>query len=248
MRDYLLDIVKHTHALGVLPLIKVTGSTTDTVINAFDKDNRTVVMDGKFKAPIAEFVGIFGMPNLDTLNTILNIPEYEEDAQITVSKKTKSDGSVALGGIDFVNKTSDFRNTYRFMDEETVKVQAATVQLKAGINWGVEIEPAGQSIQRLKFQSQAHSGIPFFSIRLDNGNLVVDFGTAAEHAGSFIFASGISGKLTKTIQLPTAVVNSIFSLTGDKKLKLSDDGHGIVEITVDSGLAVYSYKLPSQKK
>ena len=65
MRDHLLDIVQHTHGLGVLPLIKVTGTTTATTINAFDKENRTVVLDAEFKAPIAEFVGTFGMSNLD---------------------------------------------------------------------------------------------------------------------------------------------------------------------------------------
>jgi len=246
MRDHLLDIVQHTHGLGVLPLIKVTGTTTATTINAFDKENRTVVLDAEFKAPIAEFVGTFGMPNLDRLNTILNIPEYAEDAQITVSTKTDANGTVIPTGIDFVNKTGDFRNNYRFMDEATVNTQSATVKLKAGVNWAVDIVPTVQSIQRLRFQSQAHSDSPSLSIKTENGNLVVNFGDASNHAGNFVFASGVKGTLTKPLNLPVSVVNSIFGLPGDKTFRLGNEG--VAEITVDSGLAVYYYKLPSQQK
>ena len=39
---------------------------------------------------------------------------------------------------------------------------------------------------------------------------------------------------------------SIMDLTGDKKVRISDDG--AAEITVDSGLAVYQYLLPAQSK
>jgi len=35
-------------------------------------------------------------------------------------------------------------------------------------------------------------------------------------------------------------------LTGDKKVRISDDG--AAEITVDSGLAAYQYLLPAQSK
>jgi hypothetical protein len=41
-------------------------------------------------------------------------------------------------------------------------------------------------------------------------------------------------------------VTSILGLPGDKKMKISDQG--AMEITVDSGLAVYRYLLPGQTK
>jgi len=41
-------------------------------------------------------------------------------------------------------------------------------------------------------------------------------------------------------------VISILDLTGDKVMKISDDGAAM--IAVDSGLAVYNYILPAQSK
>jgi hypothetical protein len=41
-------------------------------------------------------------------------------------------------------------------------------------------------------------------------------------------------------------VISILDLTGDKVMKISDDG--AAQITVDSGLATYTYIIPAQSK
>jgi len=58
MKDQLQDIVQHTHGLGTIDMVKVTGTATDTVINSVAED-RSVIVEAKFKAPVAEFVGIF---------------------------------------------------------------------------------------------------------------------------------------------------------------------------------------------
>lgn len=113
------------------------------------------------------------------------------------------------------------------------------------VKWGVEITPTAQSIQKLKFQTMAHSDATTFSSKTDNGELKFFFGDAASHAGSFTFAT-TSGSLSKQLNWPIGVVNSILSLPGDKELKISDDG--VLQITVDSGIAVYSYQLPAQTK
>ena len=79
----------------------------------------------------------------------------------------------------------------------------------------------------------------------NSGDLKFFFGDIASHAGSFTFAQ-TSGTLNKQLNWPVSVVNSILSLPGDKTFKISDDG--VAEITVDSGLAIYYYKLPAQTK
>ena len=38
MRDYLLDIVSHTHSLGMIDLLKITGTDSTTLINAVGAD------------------------------------------------------------------------------------------------------------------------------------------------------------------------------------------------------------------
>jgi hypothetical protein len=239
MFDHLKDIVQHTYGLGVINMLKVTGTDQTTVINAFDQATKTVVLNAEFNAPIAEFVGVFGMPNLDRLNTILSIPEYKENAKITINKQNDEPS-----GVHFENKLGDFKNDYRFMSTAVINDQLKNVKMKP-VKWGVEVVPTALSIQKLKFQAMAHSDATTFSSKTENGELKFFFGDHSSHAGSFTFAT-TGGTLTKQLNWPVAVVNSILSLPGDKEFKISDDG--VAEITVDSGLAVYHYMLPAQTK
>ena len=244
MRDYLLDLVQHTYGLGVIDLIKITGTDSSTEINAFDQATKTVVLNAEFKKALPDFIGVFGMPNLDRLNTILNLPVYKEGAKIGVTTQKDSEGNDVPSGINFENKDGDFKNNFRFMSTAVINDQLKTVKMKQ-VKWGVEIVPTAQSIQKLTFQSQAHSDATTFSSKTENGELKFYFGDHSSHAGSFTFAT-TSGSLSKQLNWPVGVVKSILSLPGDKTLKISDEG--VAEITVDSGLAVYHYKLPAQSK
>jgi len=244
MFDYLKDIVAHTHSLGVITMLKVNGTKTGTSLFTYDQATKTVILNADFKAPVAEFVGTFGMPNLDRLNTILNIPEYKEDAKLTVAKQKDANGNDVPASINFENKGGDFKNSYRFMAPAVIEDQMKTVVM-APVKWGVEIVPTAMSIQKLKFQSAAHSDATTFFSKTENGELKFYFGDAASHAGSFTFAT-TSGSLSKQLHWPVATVNSILSLSGDKELKISDSG--VMIITVDSGLAVYTYRIPAQTK
>lgn len=245
MRDYLLDIVQHIGKLGVIDTIKVTGTGTSTNLHGLDSDSKKVIIDADFKTPIPNFIGIFGMPNLDRLNTILNIEEYNKDATITISKRKDSNGNDVPSGIDFVNKAGDFKNNYRFMDTHVIEDRIRTTKMRS-VNWGLDIIPSVSSIQKLRFQSQVHSDTESFSTKLEKDALKVYFGDHSSHAGSFVFAENCNGTITKELYWPVAVVNNILSLSGDKRIKISDDG--VAEITVDSGLAVYKYKIPAQIK
>ncbi len=243
MRDYLLDIVSHTHSLGVIDLVKITGTEDSTLINAVGED-RVAIVEAKFHNPVPEFIGTFGMPNLGKLKTILDIPEYREDAKLSMTYKDK-DGEKLPDGIHFENKENDFKNDYRLMSADIVNDQLKTVKFK-GVKWGVEIEPTVASIQRLKFQASANSEEPSFIARVENGNLVFYFGDHSSHAGNFVFAHDVAGNLSKAWHWPVNAVISILNLPGDKMIRFSDEG--AAQITVDSGLAVYNYILPAQQK
>ena len=243
MRDYLLDIVQHTHGLGIIDLVKITGTSSETVIDAIAED-RTVIVQAKFKNPVPEFVGTFGMPNLAKLNTILNIQEYKEDAQISVTKQDYN-GESTPSGVHFENKAGDFKNDYRFMLANVVTDKLKAVKFK-GVKWGVEIEPSVASIQRLRFQASANSEETTFIAKTENGDLKFYFGDHSSHSGNFVFHAGVSGSLTKAWSWPVSAVISILTLPGDKSLKFSDEGAAM--ITVDSGIAEYNYILPAQQK
>lgn len=243
MRDYLLDIVQHTHGLGIIDLVKITGTDSETQIDAIAED-RSVIVQARFKNPVPEFIGTFGMPNLGKLNTILNIQEYREDAGISVTSQSHNNETVPAG-IHFENKAGDFKNDYRFMLAAIVNDKLKTVKFK-GVKWGVDIEPTVAAIQRMKFQAQANSEETTFIAKIENNNLIFYFGDHSSHSGNFVFQHDVQGTLSKAWSWPVGAVISILSLSGDKTIKFSDEGAAM--ITVDSGIAEYNYILPAQQK
>ena len=240
MRDHLLDLVEHTHKLGVIDLVKITGDDKSTEIFGVAED-RSVVVEGKYANPVPEFIGLFGMPNLGKLNILLNLSEYKEGADLSVTKKDTG----TPDGINFKNAAGDFKNNYRFMASEIVTEKAKTVKFK-GVNWHVEFEPTVAAIQRLKMQASANSEELNFQAKTENGDLKFVFGDHSTHSGNFVFQSGVTGVLKRTWSWPIKTVISILDLTGDKVMRISDDG--AAQITVDSGLATYTYIIPAQSK
>ena len=243
MRDYLLDLVEHSYDLGCIDLIKITGDDKQTVIDGLAED-KSVVLKAKFKTPVAEFMGTFGMPNLAKLKILLNIQEYKEDAEITVTRQERN-GTEQPVGMKFKNKAGDFQNDYRFMTSEIVSEKLKTVKMR-DVNWSIEFEPTTASIMRLKMQAQANAEETTFQTKTEDGHLKFLFGDHSTHAGDFVFQHDVGGKLGKQWHWPVQQFISIMNLTGDKTVKISDEG--ATEITVDSGIAEYKYILPAQSK
>ena len=243
MRDHLLDIVKNTYGLGIIDLVKVSGTDIETNIEALAED-RSVIVQGKLNGPVVEFIGTFGMPNLAKLNTILGIQEYKDDAKITLTKQDRNGEQVAVG-LHFENKTGDFKNDYRFMSQEIVNDKLKTVKMRT-VTWNVEFEPTVANIQRLKFQASANAEELNFTAKTEGSDLKLFFGDHSSHAGNFVFQSGITGTLTKAWSWPVNAVMAILNLAGDKTFRISDEG--AAQITVNSGLATYNYILPAQSK
>jgi len=243
MKDYLKDLIDHTYGLGVIELIKVTGTDKETSISAVAED-KSVIINGTFKTPIADFIGTFGMPNLGKLKTIIGFDEYDDKAIINVVQ-TQRDGASVPSTIHFETSTGDFVNDYRLMFKSVVDEKVKSVSFK-GATWNVEFEPTIPGVLRLKKQSQANSEENNFVAKTDNGDLKIYFGDPSTHSGNFVFHSGITGTLSKQWLWPVKQFISILDLVGDKTVRISDAG--AAEIVVDSGLAVYSYLLPANTK
>lgn len=243
MKDYLQDIVKNTYTLGVIDLVKIVGTEKETTLHTMSSVNNSVVIKARFHNVIPEFIGTFGMPNLNKLNTILNIPEYREDAEISVKTKKVGDQDVP-SYISFDNKTGDFTNEYRLMNQSTIEEMLKTPKFK-GANWNIEFEPSAQNIQRLRFQASANSEENSFAFKQEKSNLKIFFGDHSTHAGNFVFQSDVSGTLSKQAYYPVSIVLAVLNLAGDKRIKLTDS---VMLITVDSGLAVYEYIIPALTK
>ena len=244
MKEILQDIVSHTRNLGFLNVVKITGDKKTTKIDSM-ADDRSVILFAQTNDPYPGMSGVFGMPQLNKLKFLLDCNEYKENAKITVTKQKDHDGEDVPSGIHFENKTGDFKNDYRFMSTAVINDQLKNVKMKP-VKWGVEVVPTNASIQKLKFQSQAHSDATAFSSKTENGELKFFFGDHSTHSGNFVFHPDVNGTLSKAWQWPVKVFLSIMDLTGDKMVRFTDAG--AAEVTIDSGLANYRYLLPAQAK
>ena len=245
MKDTLQDIVKHTHSLGFIDLVKIVGDDKKTELDAMAED-RSVVVKSEMKSSVNEFQGTFGMPNLGKLDILLKLPVYKDNAQITVNTQERNGETVPVG-LHFENDSKDFKNDYRFMNSEIVNEKLKSVKFR-GVNWHVTIKPTMPDVQRLNFQAQANAEENTFTVFTDGDALKFKFGDASSHGGEFTFATGITGKLDKTWAWPVAQVTQILKLieTADCEMSFSDDG--ALQITLDSGMAKYQYILPAQSK
>lgn len=243
MKDILQDIVSHTYSLGFLNIVKITGTEEKTQIDSM-ADDRTVILFGETADPYLDMVGVFGMPQMNKLKYLLDCPEYKEKAEIEVVKSTRNGETIPVG-LHFENSTKDFKNDYRFMNTEIINEKLKTIKFR-GVNWDLEIEPTLSSIQRFSFQAQANSEHTTFLAKTDGTDLKFTFGDAASHGGEFIFATGVNGKLTKGWTWPVAPVLAILKASDVNNTKLSLSNEGALQITLDSGLAVYKYIIPAQ--
>jgi hypothetical protein len=243
MKDILQDIVGHTHNLGFLNIVKITGDEKKTLIDSM-ADDRTVIMYAETANPYPDMVGVFGMPQMAKLRYHLDCPEYKEDAKIEVVKANRNGEDIPVG-IHFENKAGDFKNDYRFMNTEIINEKLKTVKFR-GVKWDVEVEPSVQAIQRFQFQASANNEHTTFLAKTENGNLKFTFGDQSSHGGEFIFATGISGTLNKGWTWPVSSVLSILKIADANNAKISFSNEGAMQIELDSGLATYKYIIPAQ--
>lgn len=244
MKDFLKDVIQYMHGLGDVELVKVSGTAQETKVSAV-ADDKSVIVSGVFKNTVPDATGTFGMPNLAKLKTILSCSEeYGEKSLVSVVREVR-DGEDVATTIHFESENSDFVNDYRLMAKNIVDNKVKNVSFK-GAAWNVEFEPSVQNIIRLKKQAAINSEEPYFATKVENNDLKIYFGDHSTHSGNFVFQPDVNGTMTKTWNWPVKAFLAIMDMPGTKTVKISDQG--ATEITVDSGLAVYSYILPAQAK
>ena len=243
MKDILQDIVSHTHNLGFLNIVKITGDEKSTKIDSM-ADDRTVVMFGEATTPQPEMIGVFGMPQLNKLKYNLECPEYKEDAKIELMTGDRNGDTIPIG-LHFENAAGDFKNDYRFMNTEVINEKLKTTKFR-GVKWDVEVSPTQSSVQRFSFQAAANSEHATFLAKTDGDKLKFTFGDASSHGGEFIFATGVTGNLNKGWTWPVAPVLSILKIADVNNTTMSLSNEGALQITLDSGIATYKYIIPAQ--
>jgi hypothetical protein len=243
MKDYLIDIVKHTVSLGCFDTLRIDGTDTETKVSSTEKEH-TVVLRAKLHGVIKEFEGLFGVPNLPLLNTILSIPEYQDDgAKLTVTRDVRNNVDQPVN-IKFENTTGDFKNEFRLMASNLIDNIQPLLKFNV-TSWPTSFVPTVAAQQRLKYQTSAHPEEKAVSFRIENGEVRAMIGDGSSHNGSFVFHTGVDKKIKETIVVPVLVVNSVLTLAGNKTMHMGGPG---MMVSVDSGIANYDYIIPMLTK
>jgi hypothetical protein len=243
MQNLLKDIVSHTHNLGFLNIVKITGSEDKTLIDSM-ADDRSVIMQAETAGPYPDMIGVFGMPQLNKLKFHLECPEYKEGASIEIVKAERNGDEIPVG-LHFENASKDFKNDYRFMNTEIINEKLKTVKFR-GVKWDVEVSPTVQAIQRFNFQATANNEHTTFLAKTENGNLKFVFGDQSTHGGEFVFAQGVPGNLNKAWTWPVASVLAILKIADANNATIGFSNDGAMQIVLDSGIATYKYIIPAQ--
>ena len=76
--DSMKDIVKHTHSLGFIEMVKIVGSDKDAKIEAIDAD-KTVVIFGTMYQPMQGITSTVGLSRIPILKGFMDWSVFSSD-------------------------------------------------------------------------------------------------------------------------------------------------------------------------
>ncbi len=234
----LSDVVKQC-ALTNVEVLKITGTANETKVQTFDAD-KTLFIEAILDDPVPEFEGEFGITNLKMLNGLLGFANYQTDNAIFKVREREINGRKSLDQFEF--KGAGSKSVFKLMDIQHVPQQATI----SSIPWGVALEEINKSkiTEFTQFAGLYAEIDKFFSVTVDNGDLVMTFGQQASssHSGSMIFAENIAGSLSSTLTFPVdrfLMLMKIGQNAQSSKLMFSNKGLLGVEAVTNHGLYKY---------
>lgn len=243
MKDIIFDVVRHTAGLGIIDAVKVVGSTEETLISALDQ-NKTVILNAKLHKPAQDLVGEFGMGNLAFLSGLSNL--YNRDGSTVSVVKTQRGGTEFPDNLVFQDVDGN-TDRYRLMSKEIVDNELQTVKFK-GAKWNISFEPTKAKVQDLAQAAGIYSSIePTFTVKVENGNVVCVLGSDAggSHFGKRVFANNVAGTIRDGIGFPLTQFLNILKLGMSGQCTVNFSEQGACMISIDSGIGLYNYVLPS---
>jgi hypothetical protein len=239
--DQFKDIVKHTHSLGFIDMVKLVGTATDAKIEAIDAD-KTVVVYGEMYQPVNDIAVTVGLSRLAQLKGFIDLHEKS-----TVSVTNEVRGAVSVPTeLKFDDGAGDIA-IYRFMSESMANEQIKVPPFK-GATWNVSIKPEKARIDRLSsYQGVLGSFEKRFIVSTDKDVLNFSIGSGPTDRTNIPFAKGITGTLKHQWSWPLTQVLSILKLNDNEDVKMHFSDMGALKIDIDSGIGKYSYILPAGK-
>lgn len=145
IKDALKDIIKHTHGLGFLDMVKLIGSSEETKIESMDND-KSVIMYGTMYQPIEELNSTIGLSRLNVLRGYLDYAKFADDTSTITVVKQEKDGNNVPVEIKFEGAGN--KANYRFMSEAMVNEQIKVPPFKGAV-WHAVVNPTKAALSDL---------------------------------------------------------------------------------------------------
>jgi hypothetical protein len=241
--DALKDIVKHTHSLGFIEMVKVVGSTTDLKIETMDAD-KSVIIYGSMYQPEAGIESTIGLSRLAILKGYIGL---HEGSTVSIVADTRN-GLAVPTEILFDDGAGSVAN-YRFVSETMINEQIKVPTFK-GASWDVVFAPSKVAITKLNENFGILGGFEKrFVVAVDaKGTVKFNIGSGPTDRVTVPFATGVTGALKHQWTYPLSQVLSILKLSDTASaatMHFSDSG--ALKIEIDSGIGKYTYILPAGK-
>jgi hypothetical protein len=246
LRDSLKDIIKYTHGLGFINMVKLIGDNTTTKVEAID-DDKTVVLYGTLYQPIAELEATIGLSRIAVLKGYLEYAPFECDkSKLAIITQERAGVEVPVE-LSFDSGAKHVAN-YRFMSEDMANEQIKVPPFR-GVKWNVSITPSKATIRDLVyFNSILGSFESTFTVSTKDDTLYFSIGSGPTDRSTIPFATNITGSMAHQWSWPLAQVISILKLSDAAECTMSFSDQGALRIELDSGVGKYEYILPARQK
>lgn len=248
MIDNLKEVLKHTHGLGFLNMVKLTGEEDSTKVEAI-ADDKTVVFYGTLNGTLEGLdEGVIGLARLPVLNGYINFAPFKEvGSKIEITTQERN-GKTVPAEMTFKSKDGH-KAYYRFMSGEMAEDQIKVPKFR-GAEWDITYSPTKKNLQDLNYFSNILSSYEAnFAVNVDSkGQMNLSIGADGGDRSFVPFASGIETKFNNSWKWPLAQVLSILKLgdSAEATMKFSSQS-GALQIDVKTGMGEYSYILPAKK-
>lgn len=241
MLDSFKDIVRHTHSLGFIDMVKLIGTAADAKLEAIDPD-KTVVMYADMLQPIAGFESTVGMSRMTQLKGFMDL---HKDSKVSIVTEQR-------GGVDVPTEIKFDAGHgdvafYRFMSESMANEHIKVPPFR-GATWNVTVTPEKSKIDRLSSVQGILGGLEKrFIVSVDNGNLMFSVGSGPTDRVTVLFAQNVTGTMKSSWSWPLTQVLSILKLNDTDTVTMHFSDMGALKLDVESSYGRYSYILPAAK-
>ncbi|AQW88788.1 hypothetical protein pEaSNUABM50_00259 [Erwinia phage pEa_SNUABM_50] len=235
LRDVLRDLVTTTAGID-FDCIAISsedrGQGQRIYMEAYTSD-KNLVMRAVTKEDVSEVVGRFGIGNLGMLQGLLNLNVYKSDStKISVNAKD--------GVVKSLSFTSDDANTnYLVVAEKFIPPQPRFTDQP----YDVQVTPSASKVNELKsFSGVFKSFTAHVTPYTEDNSLYFYVGEKNKnnHTGTLLF-SKTDGDLTQGYGYPIErVLQALNRVNNAEQKSLGITKTGMLNVTVDTGIAVYS--------